>query len=308
MTTLRIGTRASTLALAQAQLFARSVVTADPSITCRLVPITTTGDRILDRPLTEVGGKGLFVRELDRALAAGEVDVTVHSCKDLPMDTPAELPLVAFSAREDPRDAVVLPAGVDATAPGFDLEAYLRESEAPVGCSSQRRQVQLAGVFGGVRVESVRGNVNTRLAKLDAGEYSALLLAAAGLERLGLAERIARCLSVSEMLPAAGQGIIVAQARACSDVSWAQPFDCLSSRACALAERAFVRALDGGCTKPCAAYATFDASTGGVALTGMYASDDATSVAYGARELGADDIESAAAALAVEVRSDANRG
>lgn len=289
----------------QARMFARCVETANPALTCELVPMTTTGDRILDRPLAAVGGKGLFVRELDRALAAGEVDVTVHSCKDLPMETPPGLPLVAFSEREEPHDVVVLPAGVDTCDPAFDLAAYLRGAERPIGCSSARRQVQLASLVPGVPVESVRGNVNTRLAKLDAGHYCALVLASAGLVRLGLARRITRRLTVDEMLPSAGQGIIVAQARSGEDTSWARPFDCASSRACALAERAFVRALGGGCTKPCAAYATYDATTGGVSLTGMYASDDGAHVAYGSRYFAAREIEAGAAALAVEVRRDA---
>lgn len=306
MSVLRVGTRASALAQAQARMFAAAVEAARPDVTCELVPMTTTGDRILDRPLAQVGGKGLFVKELDRALRAGEVDVTVHSCKDLPMETPDDLPLVAFSKREEPCDAIVLPEGVDGSAPGFDLESYLRGSDLPVGCSSSRRRVQLGRLMPGVAVESVRGNVNTRLAKLDSGQFCALLLAAAGLVRLGLGARVHRRLGADEMLPAAGQGIVVAQARAGEDVSWAAAFDDASSRACALAERAFVRALDGGCTKPCAAHATYDERSREVSLRGMYVSDDETRVAFGSRVLPAGDWERGAAELALEVRHDAS--
>lgn len=141
---------------------------------CELVTMKTTGDKILDRTLDKVGGKGLFVKELDRALAAGEVDLTVHSLKDVPMEQPDGLPLIAFPKRADARDALVLP------------ENGNWDREKPIGCSSARRRVQLSRLFPGIEVKPVRGNVQTRLQRLDSGEYGALVLAAAGLHRLGL--------------------------------------------------------------------------------------------------------------------------
>ena len=198
MKPIRVGSRESRLAVVQAQ----EVITR-LGVPCELVTMKTTGDRILDRTLDQVGGKGLFVRELDRALAAGGIDLAVHSLKDLPMEQPDGLPVVAYLPREDARDALVLPAGAAAPDPA-----------KPIGCASARRRVQLERLFPGLRVEPVRGNVLTRLARLDAGEYGALVLAAAGLRRLGLEARISRLFSPEELLPAAGQGILAVQARA----------------------------------------------------------------------------------------------
>ncbi len=168
MKTIKIGTRESRLAVEQARLLQRSL--EQRGIGAELVTMKTTGDRILDRALDQVGGKGLFVKELDRALREGRCDVTVHSCKDLPMETPADLPLLGFSRREDPRDALVLPLG---------REAWDRA--LPVGCASRRRMLQLAALYPDATFQLVRGNVLTRLAKLDGGQYGALFLAAAGL-------------------------------------------------------------------------------------------------------------------------------
>ena len=167
-----------------------------------LVTMKTTGDQILNRTLEQIGGKGLFVKELDQALRDGRVDFTVHSLKDLPLDVPEDLPLAAFSQRADPRDVLVLPAGAAALDPA-----------KPIGCSSRRRQLQLRALYPGMEFAPVRGNVLTRLRKLDEGAYSALVLAAAGLQRLGLLDRISRYFSVEEMLPAAGQGILAVQTR-----------------------------------------------------------------------------------------------
>lgn len=301
---LKVGTRASKLAMVQTHMFVDAVEAACPSITCEIVPMTTTGDKILDRPLAEIGGKGLFVRELDRALMDGEVDVTVHSCKDLPMETPEELPLVAFSRREEPYDALVVPKGVDLG--GQDALDYIRETGCVVGCSSARRRLQLERLVPGVCVKSVRGNVGTRLSKLDSGEFGALLLASAGLVRLGLAGRIARRFSAMEMIPSAGQGIIVAQARAGEEHPWASCFEDRASRLRALAERAFVRELDGGCTMPCAAHATISGDGGAVALSGMYATPDEAHVAFGQTMLTFDNLEAGARQLAREVRARAH--
>lgn len=257
MKKLVVGSRESRLAVIQTQLAIQAIRACQPGLEVELLTMKTTGDKILDRTLGQVGGKGLFVKELDAALLAGRVDLTVHSSKDLPMETDPRLPLVAFSRRADPRDALVLPAGVTELDPA-----------KPIGCSSLRRQLQLKALFPQMRTAPVRGNVLTRLEKLDRGEYAALVLAAAGLERLGLEGRVSRYFSVEEMLPAAGQGILAVQARADFDPACLREFNDPDSRDCLLAERAFVRALDGGCSSPVAAYATVDGAA--LALTGLY--------------------------------------
>lgn len=256
MKKLVVGSRESRLAVIQSELAIQAIRACQPELEVELLTMKTTGDKILDRTLDQVGGKGLFVKELDAALLAGRVDLTVHSSKDLPMETDPRLPLVAFSRRADPRDALVLPAGVTELDPA-----------KPIGCSSLRRQLQLKALFPQMRTAPVRGNVLTRLEKLDRGEYAALVLAAAGLERLGLAGRVSRYFSVEEMLPAAGQGILAVQARADFDPACLREFNDPDSRDCLLAERAFVRALDGGCSSPVAAFATVEGEI--LTLTGM---------------------------------------
>ena len=257
MKKLVVGSRESRLAVIQTELAIQAIRACQPGLEVELLTMKTTGDKILDRTLDQVGGKGLFVKELDAALLAGRVDLTVHSSKDLPMETDPRLPLVAFSRRADPRDALVLPAGAKELDPA-----------KPIGCSSLRRQLQLKALFPQMKTAPVRGNVLTRLEKLDRGEYAALVLAAAGLERLGLAGRVSRYFSVEEMLPAAGQGILAVQARADFDPACLREFHDPESRDCLLAERAFVRALDGGCSSPVAAYATVDGEA--LTLTGLY--------------------------------------
>lgn len=252
---LIIGSRESRLAVIQAELVMDAIARAHPEIELQLLTMKTIGDRILDRPLDKIGGKGLFVRELDAALREGRADLSVHSCKDLPMDLPPDLPLAAFTRREDPRDALVLPLGT-------------AELRGPIGCSSLRRRLQLKELFPDIETAPIRGNVLTRLRKLDSGEYGALVLAAAGLKRLGLEGRISRYFSVEEILPAAGQGILAVQRRAGLDSS---VLECLRERNaedCALAERAFVRALDGGCSSPVAAHAVTE--DGVITITGLY--------------------------------------
>ena len=279
---IRIGSRDSRLAVIQSEMVIDSIRVYDPTAEVELVTMKTTGDLILDRPLSQIGGKGLFVKELDKALLEGRVDFTVHSSKDLPMDIPPELPLVAFSHRADPRDALVLPQGVDTLDP-----------TRPIGCASLRRTLQLRKLFPHHQVAPVRGNVQTRLAKLDRGEYSALVLACAGLDRLGLENRISRRFPVEEMLPAAGQGILAVQSRADVDTSCLSLFHDPVAAVCLTAERAFVGALDGGCSSPVAAHATVDGDT--VTLTGFYVDHDGESyiesscaACADARELGAE--------------------
>ena len=287
---IRIGSRDSRLAVIQSEMVIDAIRAYDPTAEVELVTMKTTGDLILDRPLSQIGGKGLFVKELDKALLEGRVDFTVHSSKDLPMDIPQELPLVAFSHRADPRDALVLPQGGDALHP-----------TPPPRCAPLRRPLQLRKLFPHHQVAPVRGNVQTRLAKLDRGEYSALVLACAGLDRLGLENRISRRFPVEEMLPAAGQGILAVQSRADVDTSCLSRFHDPVAAVCLTAERAFVGALEGGCSSPVAAHATVDGDT--VTLTGFYVDREGESyiesscaACADAREMGAE--------LAVRMRRD----
>ena len=259
---IKVGSRDSRLAVVQAEEVCRAL--GD----CALVTMKTTGDRILDRTLDQVGGKGLFVKELDRALADGRVDLTVHSLKDVPMEQPEGLPLVAFTKREDARDALVLP------------QSGVWDKSKPIGCSSARRRVQLAALFPEIEVGPVRGNVLTRLDKLDRGEYGALVLAAAGLHRLGLQARINRYFSPEEIIPAAGQGILAVQSREGELTEQVQKLDDRDARDCALAERTFVKTLGGGCFAPVAAYAETEGEY--LHLRGLYVTEDERAHARGA--------------------------
>ena len=258
---LRIGSRESRLAVIQSRMVMEKIAKAEPAAELELVTMKTTGDKILDKTLDKIGGKGLFVRELDQALREERVDFTVHSLKDMPMEVPEDLPLAAFSSREDPRDVLVLPDGTTEI-----------DRSKPIGCSSRRRQLQLKKLFPDMAIEPVRGNVQTRLAKLEAGQFSALVLAAAGLKRLGLEERISRYFSVEEILPAAGQGILVVQTRKGMDTDCLRLVQDEKSACCARAERAFVRALNGGCSSPVAAHAVVEGAL--LTLTGFYVSPD----------------------------------
>lgn len=259
--TITIGSRESALAIIQSQIVMSAIRAAHPELTLELVTMKTTGDKILDRTLDKIGGKGLFVKELSAALREGRVDLTVHSCKDFPMEEDPELPLVAFSRREDPRDVLVLPAGQTEI-----------DFSKPIGCSSLRRCLQFQALFPQALMAPVRGNVPTRLRKLDEGQFSALILAGAGLKRLGLEDRICRVFSPEEMLPAAGQGILAVQSRSDFDLSLLSCVDDADSRDCALSERSFVRTLDGGCSSPVAAYATVTGET--ITIDGIYVDDE----------------------------------
>ena len=258
---LRIGSRESRLAVIQSRMVMEKIAKEEPAAELELVTMKTTGDKILDKTLDKIGGKGLFVRELDQALREERADFTVHSLKDMPMEVPEDLPLAAFSSREDPRDVLVLPEGTTEI-----------DRSKPIGCSSRRRQLQLKKLFPDMAIEPVRGNVQTRLAKLEAGQFSALVLAAAGLKRLGLEERISRYFSVEEILPAAGQGILAVQTRKGMDTDCLRLVQDEKSACCARAERAFVRALNGGCSSPVAAHAVAEGTL--LTLTGFYVSAD----------------------------------
>ena len=255
---VRIGTRESKLAVVQAELVADAIRRHHPDIEVRLVTMKTTGDKILNKTLDKIGGKGLFVKELDEALLRGEVDICVHSYKDMPAGDNPDMPVVAVGPREDARDVLILPHG-----------AKEMDSSKPIGCSSQRRQIQIRGLFPGQAVAPIRGNVLTRLEKLDKGEFSALVLAAAGIVRLGLWERVSRVFEVEELLPAGCQGILAIQGRRGEDHSYLAHYHCGDAWDASLAERAFVGRLDCGCGAPVGVLGEMDGNA--LRLRGMFA-------------------------------------
>ena len=259
MKKLVIGSRDSRLALEQAEYVRRGLALLHPDIAFEIKTYKTKGDRILDRTLESIGGKGLFTRELELALLAGEADLLVHSLKDMPAEPDGRIPIAAVSPREDARDVLVLPEGK-------------RELSGPIGTASPRRALQLARLYPGHEIRPVRGNVPTRLQKLDSGEYGALCLAAAGLRRLGLEGRISRIFETDEMLPAACQGTLAIQTRADFDKTLLLGFCDENNLLAARCERSFVRTLGGGCTSPSAAYAETDGET--LTLRGLYAAPD----------------------------------
>ena len=252
-----IGSRESKLAVIQTEMVKEYINTHCPNIDVDILTMKTTGDIILDRTLDQVGGKGLFVKELDKALMEKRSDLSVHSLKDMPMEVPEELPLVAFSRREDPRDVLVLPEGVSEL-----------KFDRPIGCSSKRRILQLKELYPQAQFATVRGNVLTRLRKLDEGNFSALILAAAGLKRLGLEDRISRYLEPEEMIPAAGQGILGLQGRKGEDYTFLSTYHDPDAGDCAICERAFVRILNGGCSSPVAAHGRIQGDQ--IFLLGLY--------------------------------------
>ena len=228
-----IGSRESALAVAQTKILLEYIEENCPGISAKMLTMKTTGDRILEKRLEEIGGKGLFVKELDKALLENRTQLSVHSLKDMPMEAEENLPVLGFSRREDPRDVLVLPEN----AKGLDLAL-------PVGTSSLRRELQLKKLYPEMNVEMIRGNLVSRLRKLEEGRYSALVLAAAGLKRLGLERRIFRYFSCEEMLPAAGQGILAVQGRKGMDYGFLGGFFDEEAKAAALAEYQF-GGLDG---------------------------------------------------------------
>lgn len=245
---LVIATRESRLALWQAEHVRDRLLALYPDCRVELLGMTTKGDRILDRTLSKVGGKGLFVKELETAILDGRADLAVHSLKDVPVDMPEPFVLTTILAREDPRDALVSPqyAHFDDMPPG-----------TVVGTSSLRREAQIRARFPDLVVKPLRGNLDTRLGKLDRGEYDAIVLAAVGLTRLGLSARIRGVLSPVDSLPAVGQGALGIEVRADrADLrAWLAPLACPITTACTLAERTVSRVLGGSCQVPLGAYA-----------------------------------------------------
>jgi len=245
---LRIATRQSKLALWQAEHVASRLREAHPGLEVVLVPMTTQGDRVLDRALAEVGGKGLFVKELEIALASNRADIAVHSMKDVPSELPDGMMLCALLTRADPRDAFL-----SLRHPSFDS----LPTGARVGTSSPRRQSQLKALRPDIETLMLRGNVDTRLRKLAEGLYDAVVLASAGLTRLGLASHITELLAVERSIPAVGQGIVGIECRTADSRSreLTRPLNDRAAELCITAERAFARRLEGSCQSPIAGYA-----------------------------------------------------
>lgn len=293
MSTLRLGTRGSQLALFQARTTA-ALLLEHAGIACEIVVIKTSGDRLAEAALSEIGGKRLFVKEIEDALLSGEVDLAVHSSKDMPVTLPPGLQITAVLAREDPRDAIVLPAGSEKTpgvifresgdekTPGVTFRERLGKSHPVslrIGTSSVRRIAQLLQLFPTAVFGPIRGNLDTRLRKLDTGEHDALVLAAAGLRRLERGDRISSLLPVDACVPAPGQGIIAIETRMndahVSDrvMRIADPLSGIALRA----ERAVISRLGGGCQMPIGAYAQVTAAD--IMLTAIVCSLDGTRVA-----------------------------
>jgi hydroxymethylbilane synthase len=289
----RLATRQSALALWQSEHVAARLRAAHPGLDVQLVPMTTRGDRILDRPLAEIGGKGLFLKELEVAMLEGEADAAVHSLKDVPMELDGPFALSAVLERADPFDAFVSEkiSDFDALPPG-----------ARVGTSSLRRQAQLRARRKDLQVLDLRGNVNTRIAKMQAGEYDAIILACAGLDRLRLSRFIRHRLDAPSWLPAVAQGAIAVECRN-DDGRAAELLSVLEhrpTRVCVEAERAMNRRLHGSCTVPVAAYATLD---GGVLSLEGLVGDAETGECIRASEVGkASDPEGLGRLVATELK------
>lgn len=269
---VRIATRKSKLALWQAHHVRDELRRLHPGLEVELVGMTTQGDRIQDAPLAKLGGKGLFVKELEQGMLSGQADIAVHSLKDVPAELPDGLHIAVILPREDPRDAFVshkygaldeLPAG------------------ARVGTSSLRRQCQLAELRADLEIRALRGNVDTRLGKLDAGEYKAIVLASAGLRRLGLEDRIRQPLSPETMLPAVGQGAIGIECRQDDDRihELLAPLDHAHTHTRVRAERAFNRRLEGGCQVPIAGHAELEQDV--IVLRGLVGRPDGSEMVHG---------------------------
>jgi hydroxymethylbilane synthase len=293
MKKLVIATRRSRLALWQAQHIAERLQAAHAGLRVELLPMSTRGDELIDRRLDEAGGKGLFVKELENAMSDARADLAVHSMKDVPADLPPGFVLAAIGEREDPRDALV-------------SSKYKTLAEMPggatVGTSSLRRQAQIVERHPGLEVRLLRGNVDTRIAKLDRGEYDAIVLAAAGLTRLGLEARIAARLEAEAMLPAPGQGALGIECLAgrAELVALIAPLADAASAACVRAERTVSRALGGSCTLPLAAFAQMNGNR--VRLRALVASSDGKRVVRSDLEADAADPEALGDQVAQDLR------
>ena len=268
---IRVGSRDSALAVIQSKMAIAAMQNVCSETGFELITMKTTGDQVLDRPLDAVGGRGLFVKELDQALYEGRCELTVHSLKDMPLCPPEELPVLALLEREDCRDVLVLREGLS------ELPAH-----PVIGTSSRRRVLQGQRLFPDAEFKGIRGNLNTRLRKLDSGEYDALILAAAGLIRLGFADRISRYFSVEEMIPSAGQGILAIQGRRDREIPFVKMVHSEESAVLTRAEQGFVATLGGGCSSPTAASAVLE--NGKIKLRGLYYKEETGEVRIGSIE------------------------
>lgn len=258
---LRIGTRGSALALAQTKKIIEIITKQDSKVDAEIVVITTTGDKILDKTLDKIGGKGLFIKELEEALLEKKVDLTVHSLKDMPMELSEKLPLLAISTGENPLDVLVLPKGKKEL-----------DFTKPIGTSSQRRTVQVKEIYPECTVVPVRGNVLTRLEKLDAGQFSGLILAYAGLKRLNLESRVHKVFQVDEMLPSGCQGVLAVQGRRGEHFEFLNAVHCEKTAFISERERGFLQLVQGGCSSPIAVHGTITGKM--VQLRGMILDHD----------------------------------
>lgn len=273
ITRINIATRESALALWQARYVQQQLKLHHPQLQVELLPLTSRGDQLLDIPLTKVGGKGLFVKELEQALLDGRADIAVHSMKDVPMEFPAGLSLTTICQREDPRDAFV--------SNHFTALDQLPQG-AVVGTSSLRRQCQLLAIRPDLEIRFLRGNVNTRLAKLDAGNYDAIVLAAAGLIRLQMRARIAAFMAPEIMLPAGGQGAVGIESRRDTALeALLAPLQHHATSKRLQAERALVKRLDGNCQVPIGCYAEIQATQ--IHLRALVGSPDGQTILRGSR-------------------------
>lgn len=274
---LRIATRKSALALWQANYVKQQLLSLHPHLTFELLEITTSGDKNIDTPLYKTGGKGLFVKEIEQALLERQADLAVHSMKDVPMEIPPDLIIAAVGEREDPRDVLVtnLASSLGTLPVG-----------AVVGTTSLRRMCQLLALRPDLQVEPLRGNVDTRVRRLDEGIYDAIVLAAAGLQRLNLGHRIVEYFPIDQFIPAAGQGALAIECRHADTYmrELVVPLNHPVTHLCVTAERALNRRLDGGCEVPIAAYATYNAEC--LTLRSLVGSKDGTHIirAFGTAE------------------------
>lgn len=270
--TIRIATRKSPLALWQAEFVKQRLVERHPQLQVELVKLVTQGDKILDTPLAKVGGKGLFVKELEQGMLRGEADIAVHSMKDVPVAFPQGLHLAVICEREDPRDA-------------FVSNQYTKLDELPqgsvVGTSSLRRTCQLKNLRPDLQIKDLRGNVNTRLSKLDDGMYDAIILASAGLIRLGFEDRIKNFIDTHLSLPAIGQGAVGIECRENDDriLSYINPLNHETTHICVSAERALNERLEGGCQVPIGGFAQLD--NGSIHLRGLVGQPDGSEMIKG---------------------------
>ncbi len=289
---IRIATRKSALALWQAEHVKAGLEAHHPGLRVELVTMSTRGDRILDSPLAKVGGKGLFVKELEQAMLEGRADIAVHSMKDVPVTLPEGLALAVVLEREDPRDAFV--------SNRFDTFAALPQG-AVVGTSSLRRQCQIRALRPDLDIRDLRGNVNTRLDKLDAGEFDAIILACAGLRRLGFESRIAETLGPEVILPAIGQGAIGIECRSDDAAVRAliEPLGDARTATRVRAERALNARLEGGCQVPIGGYAEFE--HGVVVLRGLVGRPDGSEIVHGVISGRAEDAEELGEVLAADL-------